>query len=851
MTDPYRRFRPHLQSPWGQLLVPLLLLPLSGACSGRLFALPDDSNCAPNCPPPELCGNLRIDPDEQCDGGLLNSASCSSVGRFVGGVLGCTPNCLFDTANCEADSSCGNALINAGEECDGDNLRGLNCATAGAFTGGVLGCRNDCTYDFVNCSKPAPCGDGSIDSPEQCEGNDLNGNTCETVSGNFIGGTLRCRNDCRFDLSACETPPDCGNGTIDANEQCDGRQLNGNNCLTVPGGFVDGLLDCRIDCTFDTRACIAPLDCGNGTVEAGERCDGDDLDGNDCLSAGNFLGGELACNNSCDFDLSGCIGPANCGNGSIDFGEECDDFDFGGLNCSTIGGFIGGTLNCNADCTFNTVGCIAPEECGDGVKNSGEDCDGNDFGNSSCRTVAGNFTDGLLSCNNDCSFNTSQCIRACGIPGSQCSVDSDCCTFLCKEDAGGTLRCGDPSGCFSPGESCIYAGECCSLNCSGGLCVDDGSICGGSADPAESCSEDSGCCSNNCNDTALTCDPTGTGCAPAGDTCSNNGDCCSDVCEQGVDGKNRCAAFNLCRINGEICGSDSDCCTNYCIQNQSTGVFTCETLGADPKQCFVLGELCSTDPSCCSNACRLEAGDSNKKRCEFLGGCRVVGDLCARDADCCSFLCEETVDGVQRCSEYPGCDSYDGSIAAGFICLPGNIPTGSVCKQRGEVCQNDGECCEEGNKLCRQVNAGTLGGVKRCRQSDDLPCQASGEICAVPDDCCGGQCIQDNTGTFRCVGCSLHEAPCQNPADCCGGVCEAWAAYNGELRCGTEGAVCFPDGDPCIDSSDCCNDCQPDGTCGAQTACVGDFETCSASADCCLGFCFDQGGGPVCFPIDG
>jgi hypothetical protein len=52
--------------------------------------------------------------------------------------------------------------------------------------------------------------------------------------------------------------------------------------------------------------------CGDGVIEAGEDCEGDDLDGEDCTSiAGDFLGGELACGGGCTFDTSGCIpGPA-------------------------------------------------------------------------------------------------------------------------------------------------------------------------------------------------------------------------------------------------------------------------------------------------------------------------------------------------------------------------------------------------------------------------------------------------------------------------------------------------------------------------------------------------------------
>lgn len=45
-----------------------------------------------------------------------------------------------------------------------------------------------------------------------------------------------------------------------------------------------------------------------------------------------------------------------CGNGVINSGEQCDDSDLGGESCSSLG-FSGGTLSCNSNCTFNTSAC--------------------------------------------------------------------------------------------------------------------------------------------------------------------------------------------------------------------------------------------------------------------------------------------------------------------------------------------------------------------------------------------------------------------------------------------------------------------------------------------------------------
>ena len=116
----------------------------------------------------------------------------------------------------------------------------------------------------------------------------------------------------------CSAEPTCGDNQVDAGESCDGSDLNGETCSTQ--GFTSGTLACDDQCAFDTMACDT---CGDDVAGASESCDGSDLKGTSCSDL-SFTGGTLACDSQCGFDTSGCTN-AVCGDGVTDAGEQCDD----------------------------------------------------------------------------------------------------------------------------------------------------------------------------------------------------------------------------------------------------------------------------------------------------------------------------------------------------------------------------------------------------------------------------------------------------------------------------------------------------------------------------------------------
>ncbi|MBU1238638.1 hypothetical protein KKF84_01680 [Myxococcota bacterium] len=122
-----------------------------------------------------------------------------------------------------------------------------------------------------------------------------------------------------------DTSNPCGNGEVDTEEECDGVNLNGNSCSDLnPADY--GTLACNADCTFDTTLCVT-ASCGDGILNGTEECDGDDFGGTDCTDHGSYSGGTLSCNPElCTLNLSECIAQCNVDG----FFEDCNVM--GGVN---------------------------------------------------------------------------------------------------------------------------------------------------------------------------------------------------------------------------------------------------------------------------------------------------------------------------------------------------------------------------------------------------------------------------------------------------------------------------------------------------------------------------------------
>ena len=159
----------------------------------------------------------------------------TSIRLMMAGVL----LLWLTSAGCQGqvfgDSDCGNGVVDSGEDCDGDNLAGQTCASLG-YRGGTLRCSSVCTFDYLQCT-PILCGNGTVDGTEECDGTDLgSASDCRDI-GYVEPGELGCHLDCTFDTSGCG--PDCDNGdglectagTMGDDGRCEGSHVLAGWCF--------------------------------------------------------------------------------------------------------------------------------------------------------------------------------------------------------------------------------------------------------------------------------------------------------------------------------------------------------------------------------------------------------------------------------------------------------------------------------------------------------------------------------------------------------------------------------------------------------------------------------------------
>lgn len=168
----------------------------------------------------------------------------------------------------------------AAEPADELILNGLAAAVSYCRVPDGTGAWQQCEQTFGGANKAASvvCGDGEIGGDEDCDGADLQGQTCEGLGIGFTGGALTCSAVCSFDASTCSSGSMVVINELEATEDQIELHNAGDQAVDLSGWI---LTDDDVDPSYDGVSDLEKLVFAAGTT----------------LAAGAFLAipkGELA-----------------------------------------------------------------------------------------------------------------------------------------------------------------------------------------------------------------------------------------------------------------------------------------------------------------------------------------------------------------------------------------------------------------------------------------------------------------------------------------------------------------------------------------------------------------------------
>ena len=725
---------------------------------------PDEIQCPayPNCCPP---GEMCIDPETNKCCNLISYGTCEGESCIFS--TGCegevTSECSSDI-ECQ-DPVCGNGVVESGEECEGDSdcSAGEECVNCDCEPGQGTVCN-----DSDQCEASANPADDECYTDADCDGEHSecdDSDMCVTVAGEDVDG--------------CDTDDDCQSHNQCLDETGDGDL---DTCGPVPGSGTD---DCSSDpeCIGHYYACNSSGQCILFTGSEDNSCIDDDdcyvppshniciLD--QCISAPGGGIDECSTDADCDDQHRACIGVScvifpfpgddscfldsdcagDCGNGTLDPGEECEadaDCELGEV-----------CVNCECEPEEDTYNICVGETCTPVVGTGTDDC----LTDADCEDT-----------HYACNWDDEECVLLSGDGIDSCTFDSDCVPVgSCGDgtvDAG--EECGEPGLSCSAGEVCVNCS--CELgtgaNCIGCYCFPDMSgettcltnedccWCGdGIVNGSEQCESDSDC---GADEICVNCDcvPSFTGANCAGCfctpdmsgviTCFTDEDCC--WCGDGIiNGSEQCEFSSDCfGFPNAVC---IDCKCNWGFTGANcVGPFCTPDMSGETT-CYSDGD-CMGGPVCGNGTVELP------EECEFDSDCGA-SEVCI---NCECVLGEDTTCGtggqLGKCVTCSGfdCDGCMTDLECA-VCGDGDIEPGEQCGEPGlPSCPSGYECLD-----CRCV----LEYYLDCLADMCLPATGPGaDKCSTDEDCVSIYYACDYD-TFTCeeyVGISSDE--CFTDAEC-------------------------------------------------------------------------------------
>ncbi|MFH2009048.1 MAG: choice-of-anchor J domain-containing protein, partial [bacterium] len=325
----------------------------------------DDGNTTPGdgcdgiCHLESVCGDGVAEGIEECDGADLNGQSCTTQG-FDYGTLTCNAgSCTFNTSSCRnADCSVTEGFESSwpppGWEVIDNNAYENWEQVLDPHTGTYAA---EVTYDYLT-----PSNEVLISNPFLCSGASCAMTITFWFKADYYYAVTT--GDYEVALWVVKGDYDGGPDDIPLTTTIIGDYLTSDAdddtwfqaSYAIPASEVgqtirvawqyyglDGFYFTLDDVELTTSFCTNQ--CGNGTLDPGEGCDDGDQDNSD----------------SCPDGIGGTCQSAFCGDGiawTTDGGtEECDGSDFTGLTCSDYG-YTSGTLTCTGGCVIDSSGCF-------------------------------------------------------------------------------------------------------------------------------------------------------------------------------------------------------------------------------------------------------------------------------------------------------------------------------------------------------------------------------------------------------------------------------------------------------------------------------------------------------------